>query len=107
MTKILLVALACVLAMMAALMILTPPAYAAPQCVPHTKLSEGLARNFGETVQAMGIAGNGTMIEVFANSDNGTWSIVQTTPGGVACLVASGGSFEAVMEDVTKEGVPG
>ena len=81
------------LALMAfAVMGLSRPAHAS-QCADHAAVVAGLARNFGETVRAMGLTSAGTMIEVFA-SDAGTWTIVQTSPMGTACLIASGGGLK-------------
>ena len=82
------------------------PAHATPQCDDHAAIVAGLARNYQETVRSMGLSGQGTMIEVFA-SDAGTWTIVQTAPMGTACLIASGGAFEAVKESLTPAGIPG
>ena len=99
--------IAAVVLMAFAVLGLSRPAHAqALQCVDHAAVVAGLARHYQEAVVAMGIAANGFMIEVFA-SDAGTWTIVQTMPGGVSCLVASGGSFEAVSEGLPKEDVPG
>lgn len=78
----------------------------AAQCADHAAVVAGLARNYGETVHAMGIASNGAMVEIFA-SDKGTWTIIQTTPAGVACLVGSGGNFESVIAAMPPQGVPG
>ena len=41
----------------------------------------------------MGLASNGSMIEIFA-SPNGSWTIVMTQPDGVTCLMAAGESWE-------------
>lgn len=84
---------------------LSRPAHAA-ECAPHAAIVAGLARNFGETVVAMGLTGQGTMIEVFA-SEAGTWTIVQTAPMGTACLIASGGAFATVKESLPPKGIPG
>lgn len=81
-------------------------AHAAPQCAPHAAVVAGLAKKYSETVVAMGMTGIGTMIEVFA-SPSGTWTIVQTEPRGISCLMASGGYFETVRESLPPEGIPG
>ena len=85
---------------------LSAPANAAPQCAPHAAVVAGLAKKYQETVVAMGMTGIGTMIEVFA-SPAGTWTIVQTEPRGISCLMASGGSFETVKESLLPGGIPG
>ena len=78
----------------------------AANCGPHADVVAGLARNYRETVVAMGISSGGNMIEVFA-SDTGSWTIIFTTPDGVSCLGASGGAFERVTQGLPKAGVPG
>ena len=37
---------------------------------------------------------NNAVVEVFASSDTGTWTITVTNASGVTCLVASGQAFE-------------
>ncbi len=46
----------------------------------------------------VGLVREKAMMEVYASTETGTWSIVMTLPNGTTCLVASGQSFEAVAE---------
>lgn len=41
----------------------------------------------------MGLAGNGTAIEVFV-SEAGTFTIVMTWPNGMSCLIAAGKDWQ-------------
>jgi len=86
------------LAALALPILLAVPAYAAQQCAPRAIVVAGLAANYAETPRLMGISGV-QMMEVFA-SDAGTWTITVTSPEGVTCLVASGGSFRASPQGV-------
>ena len=52
----------------------------------------------------MGLAARGSVVEVFASDETGTWTITVTNPAGVTCLVASGQSFEALAEALPPEG---
>ncbi len=45
----------------------------------------------------------GAVMEVFASSATGTWTITVTSPSGVTCLIASGQSFEALHEVLPAE----
>ncbi|WP_371168207.1 hypothetical protein [Aliiroseovarius sp. 2305UL8-7] len=67
-------------------------------CAPRNALIERLAEAYGETRRSIGLAANNTMVEVFASSESGTWTITVTTPQGITCLVANGRSFETLNE---------
>ena len=59
---------------------------------------ERLASAYGETRQSIGLAQNNTMVEVFASTTTGTWTIAITNAAGLTCLVASGQAFERLAE---------
>ena len=59
---------------------------------------ERLNTRYGESRQSIGIGSNNSVVEVFASTETGTWTIVVTMPTGVACLVAAGQAFEALAE---------
>ncbi len=61
-----------------------------PQCGLRYKVIDHLAGKYGEAVVAAGIANTGGLVEVLANYEKDTWSIIVTDPGGLACLVAAG-----------------
>lgn len=79
------------------------PSHAQQQCAPVAAVSEGLAQNYGESRQASGVAGNGAGMELYANTDTGTWTLLVVT-AGTACLVASGGSYAQRMAGPGVEG---
>ena len=64
------------------------------RCAPHTALVQRLADVYGERRQAIGLAGNDTVVEIYASDESGSWSITITRPGGPTCLVAAGQNFE-------------
>jgi len=76
------------LALVAALSTCTP-AVAVQRCVPHDRLVERLAKNFGESMTAGGVDDRGNLIQVFS-SPEGRWTIVVTIPGGPTCVIAAG-----------------
>ena len=67
-------------------------------CAPRPVVLERLADGFGETRQSIGLGTQGTVVEVFASDETGTWTITVTMPTGVTCLIASGQSFETLAE---------
>ncbi len=42
-------------------------------------------------------AGN-AVVEIYASSETGTWTLVVTEPGGPSCMIASGHAFEMLAE---------
>jgi len=80
---------------LAAALLTAPQATAQAACGPHERVVAHLATRFAETRQALGLAARGTaMIEVFANLDTGSWTVLLTQPDGTACMIASGTAFE-------------
>ncbi len=58
-------------------------------CLPHKEMAKRLIVAWDEVPVAMGLATNGSVLEVFA-SPIGTWTIVATAPDGTACALNSG-----------------
>jgi hypothetical protein len=59
-----------------------------------------LATGYGETRQAIAMGANGTIVEIYANLQGGSWTITVTTPGGPTCLVAAGQNYEAQAQPI-------
>jgi hypothetical protein len=72
-------------------------------CAMRQHVIERLAAAYGETRQSIGLGANNQVVEVFASTETGTWTITVTTPNGLTCLVASGQAYE----DVAKETAAG
>lgn len=70
-------------------------------CADRQAVVERLTTKYGETRQSIGLANNNAVIEVFASSDSGSWTITVTNTQGVTCLVAAGRSFERLDEAMT------
>lgn len=68
------------------------------QCGPYDAVVALLADHYGESRQAMGLAANNAVVELFANAETGTWTITGTTASGMTCLIASGEAYEALAE---------
>jgi uncharacterized protein YjiS (DUF1127 family) len=74
-------------------------AQAADQCGPHEKIIEVLAGRFQENRQALGLAGQSTVVELFV-SNEGTWTLTTTTAAGLTCVVASGEAWQTMPKQV-------
>lgn len=71
-------------------------------CADRARVVDRLTDQYGETRQSIGLGANNAVVEQWASSETGTWTITVTMPNGLTCLVASGQAFETVVEDVTK-----
>jgi hypothetical protein len=70
-------------------------AHAQQNCAPRDAIAESLTGKYGESLQSAGVGGNGSLVEMWANTATGTWTITVTAPGGPTCMVAAGEQFEA------------
>ncbi|MFD1195619.1 hypothetical protein ACFQ3C_13175 [Seohaeicola saemankumensis] len=70
----------------------------AANCAPRDKVVERLAGTYGETRRSIGLGANNALIEVYASDDSGSWTITETLPSGLTCLVASGQAFETLAD---------
>ncbi len=87
--------------------ILTTPSHSLAQtmqCAPRQAIVEKLHAKYGETRQSMGLGQQNSIVEVYASTDTGSWTILLTRPDGVACLVASGEHYDSVVEELPTAG---
>lgn len=76
---------------------LTAPTLAIAQsssCAPRDIIVGRLADKYGETRKSMGLNQNNGVVEVFASSETGTWTILVTMPTGMSCLMAAGQDWQ-------------
>ena len=73
-------------------------------CGQRAQVVERLASAYGETRQSIGIARENQVVEVFASTETGTWTITVTLPNGMTCLVASGRAYKAIQTDPAPRG---
>lgn len=75
-----------------------PVAAQAPQCAPHDRVIALLSGKYGEDRRSAGLAGaeGQAIMEIHANEETGTWTIIIIRPDGIACLVISGSHFHDV-----------
>ena len=66
------------------------PVAAQMACGPRAVIVMQLDLKYGETRRGSGVRGPTAIYEVWANCNTGTWSILQITPNGWACVMAVG-----------------
>ena len=88
----------------AGLILAATTVHSAPQCGKRDVVLGQLAAKYGETRRGMGVAGDNTVMEVFASAASGSWTITVTLPDGMMCLVATGHGYEAVSEESPARG---
>ncbi|PIV73598.1 MAG: hypothetical protein COW55_12385 [Rhodobacteraceae bacterium CG17_big_fil_post_rev_8_21_14_2_50_65_11] len=67
-------------------------------CGERDRIVATLTGHFGETARSWGMGPRGRIIEVFASTDTGTWTITVTAPDGTTCLVASGNAWQDLAQ---------
>ena len=78
----------------------------AASCDDRAKITAKLDEKYGETQRGMGLSGQTrqedggvwkrkrfSIFEVWASEATGTWTILETTPNGVTCIVAVGDNW--------------
>ncbi len=87
--------------------LLTPLAAAAQpaqrNCAPRATVLETLAAKYSESRRSAGLAANNHMVEVFASTTTGSWTITATAPTGITCLIASGQGFETLNDPLPND----
>lgn len=79
-----------------ALLACTPHAEAAAPnpCAARGEVVAELAERFGETLRSVGPRRAEGVVEVYASTRTGTWTILLTRPDGTSCLLAAGEFWE-------------
>ncbi len=73
-------------------------ANSAQQCAGREAVLAELVGRYGETRHAIGLAGTTAVMELFASTDTGSWTITVTSADGTTCILASGLNYEALAE---------
>jgi len=71
------------------------PVQGQPLCGERGKVLSSLKDKYEEVPVSIGLANNGTVVEVLA-SDKGSFTILTTRPDGLTCLVSAGNSWQNV-----------
>ena len=73
-------------------------------CGKRDNIIKQLEAKYGETRRSLGVQQGRGVVEVYASTETGSWTILVTDPRGMSCLMAAGEAFEA--EAVAKADTP-
>ena len=76
-----------------ALALFAGPVSAQSNCLPISEMSAGLSDGYGEYVQTRAFTSDMRVIEIYANTESGSWTATLTTADGLACIVAHGTAY--------------
>ena len=76
----------------AAAIAFTIPASAGP-CAEREAITKKLAESYHETRQAIGLAGEAQVVEVYSSA-SGTWTLLVTDTKGRTCVIAAGEAWQ-------------
>lgn len=65
-------------------------------CGKRESIIDQLEVKYGETARVMGFSRGAGVVEVYANDQSGSWTILITNPSGMSCLMAAGEAFESM-----------
>ncbi|MAS43852.1 MAG: hypothetical protein CML43_12135 [Rhodobacteraceae bacterium] len=68
-------------------------------CGDRGKVVSRLAEKYGETRRGYGLQRGSAVVEVYASGDTGSWTILLSTPNGLACLLAAGQNWAPTPEE--------
>lgn len=79
---------------------LAAPSPAAAQnaqaCGKRIDILKHLTGQYQEQPVAIGLADNGSLVEILTTTDGATWTLIFSLPNGVSCLVATGKDWQTV-----------
>src|SRR5262245_32207677 len=65
-------------------------------CHRYDEIARQLGHRYREAPVSLGVQTNGNLLQVFASSESGTWTILSTSPTGMTCVIAAGKSWESL-----------
>lgn len=89
-----------------ALILATQHAFAAANCAERSVVLTELAGKYQESRRAIGIAANTAVMEMFASTATGSWTLTVTTADGITCLIASGTGYQPLSDPLPAPGDP-
>jgi hypothetical protein len=81
-------------------------AKAEPACGHRADVLKELSERYKEAPVALGLANNGSLLEVRSSDGGTTWTIIVTSPDGMSCLVAAGEDWQAKRPVTQASGQP-
>lgn len=65
-------------------------------CGEREALLTSLSREYAEAPKELGLANNGSVVELLTTRDGKTWTLLMTRPDGTSCVIAAGEAWDAV-----------
>lgn len=69
-------------------------------CGERDEMLSHLSGKYQEEPVAMGLATNGSVVEILASAAGGSFTIVYTTPDGLTCMMAAGSNWEVLEKQL-------
>jgi hypothetical protein len=69
-------------------------------CGKRDEMLGHLSGKYQEEPVAMGLATNGSLVEILASDSGNSFTIVYTTPDGRTCMMAAGSNWEMVTQQL-------
>jgi hypothetical protein len=67
-------------------------------CFSYAEVARQLKGTYEEAPVSLGLQANGNLLQVFNSAKSGSWTIVSTSPDGMACILAAGRSWENLTQ---------
>ncbi len=83
-----------------------PDAQAQMACGTRDAVVAKLGEKYGEVRRGGGLAGSTAIFEIWASEATGTWTILKTTPDGLACVMAVGDGWQDEAGETIAVGDP-
>lgn len=75
-------------------------------CGDRAAFVQQLEESYGETRVGVGVDRSGPIVEIFANRETGTWTLMITRADGVSCLIAAGDAWHTMAPRPLPSGDP-
>lgn len=72
-------------------------------CAERDTLMSSLSREYAEAPKAVGLANNGSVVELLTTRDGRTWTLLMTRPDGTSCVVAAGEAWDQLPQVASGE----
>ena len=82
------------------------PASAQVACGSRDAVVAKLSEKYGEVRRGGGLAGPTAIFEIWASEATGSWTILKTTPNGLACVMAVGDGWHDDANEAIPAGDP-
>jgi hypothetical protein len=83
-----------------------PVAQAQIACGARDSVVRNLGEKYGEVRRGGGLTGSTAIYEIWASETTGTWTILKTTPNGMACVMAVGEGWQDEVGKTAEVGSP-